>query len=150
VKHSSEVVVRADPVEVGKALADLSTYPLWNDLVTEAEPAEADEADSGPAWSTTLKAQVGPFARSKQLRFVREFYEEHQDHTRVRFVRREVDGRTHAGWTMTADVDPVAGISSITLSLSYDGTLWAPALGNILHSAIERATERLPAYVEKQ
>ena len=149
-KHSSELVVRADPTEVAEVLADLSTYPSWNDLVSEAEPVEPVEGDPGPAWRTTLRAQVGPFARSKQLRFVREHNETHEEHSFVRFVRHEVDGRTHAGWTMEAEVEPVASICSVSLSLAYDGGLWVPALGNVLHSAIAKATDRLPAYVEQR
>lgn len=149
-KHSSELIVRADPNKVAEVLADLSTYPSWNDLVSEAEPVEPDDGDAGPAWRTTLRAQVGPFARSKQLRFVREFNETHEDHSSVRFIRREVDGRTHAAWTMEAEVEPVASISSVTLSLAYDGGLWIPALNNVLHSAIAKATDRLPAYVEQR
>ena len=149
-KHSSELIVQADPSKVAEVLADLATYPEWNDLVSSAELIEASNGDPGPAWRTTLRAQVGPFSRSKQLRFVRDRSEEHDDHASVRFIRREVDGRDHAAWTMEAEVEPVASISAVTLTLSYSGGLWIPALGSVLHSAIERATERLPAYMEQR
>ncbi len=149
-KHSSELIVQANPAIVADVLADLATYPSWNDLVSSAEPVEEANGDPGPAWLTTLRAQVGPFARSKQLRFVRDRQEDHDDHFTVRFVRRELDGRDHAAWIMEAEVEPVASICSVTLTLSYEGGLWIPALGTVLHSAIERATERLPAYVEQR
>ena len=48
-----------------EALADLSTYPEWLALVTEAEP-QGDHT-----WLVTLRARLGPLARSKRLRMVR-------------------------------------------------------------------------------
>ena len=149
VKHSSELIVQADPARLTEVLADLGTYPSWNDLVTAAEPADPIDGDPGPAWRTTLRAQVGPFSRSKQLRFARDQMQDHEDHSTVRFIRRETDGRNHATWMMEAEVEPVAAISSVTLTLSYSGGLWIPALGGVLHSAIESATERLPAFLEQ-
>ena len=40
--------------------------------------------------------------------------------------------------------------TEVTLTLSYTGGLWMPALGNVLSGAIERATNKLPAYVESR
>lgn len=131
-------------------LADLSTYPSWNDVVSEATPIEVQPDDLGPAWRTTLRAQIGPFARAKQLRFVRDELLTQGSLHSVRYVRCELDGRDHAQWTMEASVEPVGQASHITLSLSYDGGLWVPALGAVLSSAIERATRRLPAYLESR
>lgn len=159
-KHSSELVVDADARIVVDALGDLSTYPEWNDLVSRAEPSEAHPGDPGPAWFTTLRAQVGPFSRSKQLRFVRDQpVDDLEDasasplipgsvHT-IGFNRLEVDGRDHARWTMEATVQPVGLTSKITLTLTYDGGLWVPALGLVLTSAIDRATKRLPSYLQR-
>ncbi len=157
-KHSSELLVDATAAAVVEVLADLSTYPSWNDLVSAAEPVSETSDDAGPAWRTTLTAKVGPFARSKQLRFVRDTLETSEDDvTTVRFVRRELDGRTHASWTMECTVTPDADARSSTaqssvvvLTLSYDGGLWIPALGGVLDGAIERATRRLPTYVQEQ
>ena len=96
---------------------------------------------------------MGPFARSKQLRFVRDTLDTTDDVTTVRFTRNEVDGRTHASWTMectvTSEADTKADGSVVVLTLSYDGGLWIPALGNVLDGAIERATRRLPTYVQE-
>lgn len=153
-KHSSDVLLRTDAVVDTDAqtlidvLADLSTYPHWNELVSAASSAEAHEGDPGPAWSTTLRAQVGPFARSKQLRFVRD--DSGDDTHHIRFVRREQDGREHAAWTMEAEVEAVGPTSLVTLTLRYDGGLWIPALGGILGGAIDRATDGLPAYLESR
>ena len=72
-----------------RVLADLSTYPSWNDLVGSVETTEAASDDPGPAWRTTLTAKVGPFARSKQLRFVRDTLDTDGDLTTINFVRRE-------------------------------------------------------------
>ena len=56
------------------------------------------EPDDGrPAWRVELRARVGPFARSKQLRMVRTVYEPERI---ARFERIEDDERDHA------DVDP--------------------------------------------
>lgn len=154
-QHSSELFVDAPSSTVIDVLSDLSTYPSWNDLVANAEPLEATDDDPGPVWRTTLTAKVGPFARSKQLRFVRDtLVTDHETGvTNIGFSRNELDDRSHASWTMECSVreaekDGAEG-SAVVLSLSYDGGLWIPSLGSVLDSAIERATRRLPAYVKE-
>lgn len=154
VKHSSELFVDASTEAVVEVVSDLSTYPSWNDLVAVAEPIASVDNDPGPAWRTTLTAKVGPFARSKQLRFVRDTFEtDDVGTTSVRFSRSEVDGRDHAGWTMDCVVTAKTGEhpgTVVTLTLQYDGTLWVPALGSVLDGAIDRATRRLPDYVQER
>ena len=61
------------------ALADLATYTHWLTLVSAAEPVDPDE-DGGlgntgnpPTWNVTIKAQLGPLARSKRLRMTRRY-----------------------------------------------------------------------------
>lgn len=113
-----------------------------------ATPVESE--DDQPAWTTTLRAQIGPLARSKQLRFVRVVDETDtgSDTRRIRFERRELDGREHAQWVMEATVHgDSADDTLVTLDLSYSGGLWMPALGNVLGGAMERATVRLSTYV---
>ena len=152
-KHSSELFVDASPEEVVEVLSDLSTYPAWNDLVASAEPVERIDGDFGPAWSTTLKAKVGPFSRSKQLRFVRDLFESDESvgKANICFSRRELDGRNHASWKMECSVSGATNDeTAVTLTLTYDGGLWVPSLGTVLDGAIRRATTRLPAYVVAQ
>lgn len=146
VRHTSELVIDAPAARVGPALADLDTYPHWNELVAEA--VRDDSTDDGPAWSTTLRARVGPFARAKQLRFVRTEDERSDGDFRARFERRELDGRDHAAWMMESTVAAEAETSRVTLTLSYEGGLWVPALGGVLSAAIERSSERLVQYVK--
>ena len=141
-KLTSDLLVDAPTVDVVDVLADLSTYPAWNDLVSGAEPLEQLSADLGPVWRTTLTAKVGPFARSKQLRFVRETLstDDQTSVTNISFARREDDERSHAAWTMSCLISPSGSASSVELTLAYDGGLWVPALGSVLDGAIERAT----------
>ena len=102
-------------------------------------------------WSTTLRAQVGPFARSKQLRLVRTLDQHTSDGgRRIRFERREHDQRNHAEWVMDAEVVPLEGRSAVTLRLAYSGGLYTSVLDPILGAAIDRATRRLPEYVEQR
>jgi hypothetical protein len=147
VEHTAEIFVNADPVTVADVVADLSTYPLWNDVVASAEHNDNDNVTV--AWLTTLRARVGPFARSKQLRMVRS---EHrvvdQTHT-IRFIRSEIDGREHSAWIMKAGITPVGDQRSrVVLGLEYDGGLWNPALDLVLGAAIDRATRNLSAFLE--
>lgn len=145
-QHKVDLLVDAPANDVGAALADLSTYPHWNDLVHAAEP----DSETG-SWSTTLRAQVGPLARSKQLRFIRVRDSKEPGMRAVRFEREELDGRDHAHWVMEASVVEVDDASSrVTLMLSYSGGLWMPALGSVLTGAIERATKKLPEYVNSR
>jgi hypothetical protein len=150
VKHSTDLVVEADSAAVIAVLADLSTYPSWNDLVTSAVATESHVDDPGPAWSTTLRAQIGPLARSKQLRFVQAHLDTATPKKSVRFVRREIDERDHAEWIMEAVVSEAGTSTKVTLSLAYDGGLWIPALSVVLNGAIDRATSRLPTYLENR
>ncbi len=118
-----KVEVRAAPGATLAALADLSTYPHWLPLVTEARP------DSDETWVITLRAKLGPLARSKQLRMRRtEMTENH-----VRFERQEVDGREHATWTLDAAVNQDSSsrdrkLTTVVMTLHYDGSLWSAPL----------------------
>ena len=87
---------------------------------------EALEPDDGrPAWRVELRARIGPFARSKQLRMVRTEYEPERH---VRFERVQDDEREHAEWILAADVEAVEGGASLTTALTYTGRLWGSAV----------------------
>lgn len=121
-----------------EALADLSTYPAWLTLVTGAEP------DGTDAWLVTLRARLGPLARSKRLRMMRTELREDS----VRFERAETDGRDHAAWVLTASLRPVSeSISEVKVHLHYGGALWTAPLEIVLASFEGTAAERLSAYL---
>ncbi len=130
------------------AMNDLGTYGEWMGLIDRCEPTSPHQLDAGPAWLVTLKAKVGPFARSKRLRMVR--VESNPD-TSVRFERSEVDGREHSAWTMLAEISSgeVATSSSVTVELTYSGGLWSGPLDVVLGSQVDDARDRLRAFVTK-
>ena len=121
---------------------DIADYPAWMPLVHEAKRLEGDPS----AWSVELRAQVGPFARSKRLRMERT--EVVEDRKAV-FERREADGREHSLWVLRADLAvDTAGRTVLTMTMSYDGSLWAgPILERVLEDQVRRGSERLIALV---
>ncbi|MFN3215957.1 MAG: SRPBCC family protein [Acidimicrobiales bacterium] len=143
----------ASPAAVYARLATLDGYGEWMDLVSRVEPANADPGDAGPAWWVTLRAAVGPLARSKRLRMVRTGADEH--HT-LRFERRELDGRRHSPWVLDVAITPADGAgpapahasrSTVVVDLGYDGGLWDPLLDRVLGSNVDTAVPRLQALV---
>lgn len=135
--------LRADVAEdvLFGVIEDLSTYPSWLEIVARAEPASPAPDDAGPAWSVDLTGQLGPLRRSKRLRMVRTVCE--RPH-RVRFERRELDGRSHSPWVMDGLVGPVpAGGVDLEMRLHYGGSLWMPLMDRILAEEIERSRPRL-------
>jgi len=122
------------------ALADLGTYPAWLTLVTNAEP------DGDDAWLITLRARLGPLARSKRLRMVRTELLEQS----VRFERVETDGRDHSEWVLTASLEPASEATcDVKVHLHYGGALWSAPLEIVLASFEGSAAERLSAYLSK-
>lgn len=143
----------ASPAAVYARLATLDGYGEWMDLVSRVEPADADPGDAGPAWWVTLRATVGPLARSKRLRMVRTGADEHRT---LRFERRELDGRRHSPWVLDVAIAPGDGgaptheqatASTVVVDLGYDGGLWDPLLDRILGSNVDTAVPRLQALV---
>jgi hypothetical protein len=61
-----ELIPGASGAALFEQVATLDRYPPWMRLVHRVEPLAAD--DGRPAWWVELRARVGPFARSKQLR----------------------------------------------------------------------------------
>jgi len=143
----------ASPAAMYARLGDLDGYGDWMGLVSRVEPATTDRGDTGPAWWVTLRATVGPLARSKRLRMVRTLAEEP---TALRFERCEVDGRRHSPWVLDVAIAPVtapadatgdATASTVEVVLSYDGGLWDPLLDRVLGSNVDRSVPRLQALV---
>jgi hypothetical protein len=127
-----------------EVIADLGTYGEWMTLIDHCEVAVAAADDPGPAWWVTLRAKVGPFARSKRLRMVRTHM---NDGSSVRFDRREIDGRSHSEWVMTADVSELPSGSTVTVDLSYMGGLWSGPLDAVLGSQVNSSVPRLQQYL---
>ena len=143
VRKTISAVLDAPPATVAELLRDLEQYPKWLDLVADVETTAATEGDVGPAWLVTLRAKVGPFARSKRLRMVR--VTNQPDH--LRFERAEVDGRDHASWVLAAQLSKTQPCM-VDVELSYSGGLWSTPLESILGSQTSDAIERLKALAE--
>lgn len=135
-----------EPHELFVHVDDIEDYPAWMSLVHTVERVVSDPASESPAWMVELRAQVGPFARSKRLRMERT--ELVQDRVAV-FERREADGRQHSEWILRADLDVAAdGRTVLTMTMSYDGSLWAgPILERVLDDQVRRGSDRLLALV---
>lgn len=140
--------VAAPPDRVAAIIGDLATYPDWLDLVTAATPAAPDSGR--PVWLVTIRAKVGPFARSKKLRMVRTLPVGTTNGSTYRFERQELDGRDHSAWTLDASVTPDPNkAATVTMDLRYEGGLWTTPLEPILGSFIAGAGPDLEAYVNR-
>ena len=119
-------------------LCDLNSYSEIIPLVHEVVPSVAA---GERVWDVELRAKVGPFARSKRLRMTRSVCEPYE---RIVFVRDESDGRDHADWTLTVNVDGAQSMCNLEIILEYGGRLWtAGVMERILHENIEEGTRRL-------
>jgi hypothetical protein len=146
VHKSFTATIDSSPNDVFEIVADLSTYPNWLGLVSEVAATE-DES----AWMVTLRARIGPLARSKRLRMVRSVHrvDEATGGGEVRFERLETDGRDHSEWVLASVVEPAAdgaAGSTVTMELTYGGSLWSGLLDGPLEAAAEEATEQLRRY----
>jgi hypothetical protein len=129
----------ASPAALWAQIATLDRYPAWMRLVHRVTPLPPDPA--GPAWWVELRARVGPFTRSKQLRMVRTRC---VDDELVRFERIEHDERDHAEWILQGEVAAADGSTELTMHLEYTGELWSMSvLGRILDEEVRRATGEL-------
>ena len=88
----------------------------------------------------TLRAKVGPFARSKRLRMVRTI---HQPCSHARFERMELDGREHSAWMLEAKISEADNGSKVAMMLSYSGHLWSGILDAVLAVQVSKATKNL-------
>ena len=140
-------------------VSDLTTFPDWIDLVHRVEPITATNGSSTehPEWWVTLRAQLGPLARSKRLRMARTVHVRPDPAGggpgRVRFDRSETDGRNHAAWTMEVTVHPIDGgtlRSRADCRLHYGGSLWTGLLDGQLDTTADRSADALRALVNSQ
>jgi len=124
-------------------VATLDRYPAWMRLVHRVEPLAPDAGR--PAWRVELRARVGPFARSKQLRMVRT---EMEPGRRVTFERIQDDDKDHAEWVLSATVAAACGGATVRTELTYTGALWGSAvLELVLDEEIRRGKDALAGLV---
>lgn len=125
------------------ALGDLGTYPSWLSLVLGAERDPA-AAPGNAVWLVTLRARLGPLARSKRLRMKRTSLEDKA----VRFEREETDGRNHSAWTLEATIVSSDDTTcDVEVHLHYGGALWSTPLEIVLTSFEGTAADRLSNYL---
>ncbi|MCB1256229.1 MAG: SRPBCC family protein [Microthrixaceae bacterium] len=145
---NASVDAEVEPVEIFSIVSDLGTYPDWLDIVGSAQAVPADPDDGGsPAWLIDLRAQMGPLRRSKRLRMERTVCKAPLS---ARFERRELDGRSHSDWVLTATIEELGETTRLTMDLLYAGSLWLPALDRILREEIRRSSARLVSLVEQR
>ncbi len=117
----------------------LDRYPPWMRLVHRVEALPPD--DGLLAWWVELRARVGPFARSKQLRMVRTAIEPDRF---VRFERVQPDERDHANWILEVRLENAPRGTNVTTRLEYTGTLWTGGvLTRVLDDEIRRGQDGL-------
>ena len=136
--------MNAETQAVRAVLQDLSTYQFWLDLVDHVEPSEPADADPGPAYLVTLIAKIGPFARRKRLRMVRQEINE----SGATFQRREVDRREHSEWVLGAHAEP-GEPTTVSMRLAYGGGLWSEVLERVLEDQIRDAVDSLALHVRR-
>ena len=124
-QRAFSATTEATPEALFDVVGDIRTYPHWLDVVSDVAPA--DQAD---AWLVTLKARVGPFARSKRLRMVRTVHEPAKggQPASVRFERQEVDGREHSDWVRDVAWSPNVGLRHDLVASGGEDqkvTIWA-------------------------
>jgi hypothetical protein len=140
------LIADASAADVFEQVATLDRYPPWMRLVHRVEELAPD--DGRPAWRVELRARVGPFARSKQLRMVRTQYAPGRA---VRFERVQHDGREHAEWILAATVADVDRGASLRMELAYTGKLWGSAvLQRVLDDEVRRGKDALRGLVSAE
>ncbi len=143
----AETTATAD--DLFAVVSDLATFPRWIELVHQVEPI-TEVTSPQPLWWVTLRARIGPFARSKRLRMARTVHRPPgtvpDQPGQVRFERAEVDGRDHAPWTMEVMVVTLAGEpyrSRADCRLHYGGDMWTGPLEGQLEATAQRAGQAL-------
>lgn len=138
-----ELIAPVSSSQLFEHVGDLDAYPAWMPLIHEVERLPTDEGDD-PVWSVELRAQVGPFARSKRLRMRRTEFR--PDELAV-FERNESDARHHSSWVLRAELEPIdspARQTTLTMTLTYGGSLWAgPVLERVLDDQVRRGSDAL-------
>ncbi|MFN0029447.1 MAG: hypothetical protein ACKV2O_20015 [Acidimicrobiales bacterium] len=156
----ANLVATCTPTDLFRWVEDLDWYPRWLDLVHQAtplppEPGGFSSEAEDRRWAVVLSAAVGPLRRSKRLTMARTIHQPATAPTaptaptdptaRVRFERREPDGKAHAAWVLDAEVKPHPEGAELVMTLSYDGRWWGPLIEGLLAEQINRARPKLAA-----
>lgn len=136
----------APPERVFPLVADLAHYEQLLDIVHRVTPDRDLPEDGSQAWSVTLRAELGPLARSKRLRMERTV---HEPLSVVRFERTEQDGRDHSLWVLEAAVRATDEGSQVTMMLDYGGRLWSGVLDGVLEAQVASAGRNLQLLAAK-
>lgn len=143
----TETITGASHQALFDQIATLDRYPPWMRLVHRVSPLPPDEEER-LAWWVELRARVGPFTRSKQLRMVRTRFVPNE---LVKFERIQHDDRDHAEWVLIGEVAGANGGSELTMHLEYTGELWSmKVLGKILDDEVRRSTAALARLLSAQ
>jgi uncharacterized protein YndB with AHSA1/START domain len=101
VRATASARLDAAPDAVFAAVADLTTWPRWLDVVTRAVPA------GERAWRVRLGVRAGPLHLGRDVRLVATTFD---PPARLVVERAEVDGRDdHSPIELAVDVRPAAG-----------------------------------------
>ena len=133
---TGSVPLAAPAAAVFPVVSDLATYPSWLGIVHRVVPDEQD------GWDVDIGARVGFLSRSKRVRMERTVCDEPE---RVRWERRELDGRPHPAWVLAATLTE----ELLTMHLSYDGGMPLPGIELLLREEVRRAGPRLAEMVRR-
>lgn len=156
---TAAVELDASPERVRPWIASLDRYPSWLSIVAKAEPLApvgpegedlgvVERSDDRPteAWAVELRAKVGPLSRSKRLRMVRSI----DELLHLRFERAELDGRSHAVWTLDAELRPRGSGTELVMVLHYGGGFGGGLVERLLADEIEASRSRLRALLDHE
>tara|TARA_B100000902_G_scaffold399229_1_gene469132 strand:- start:1668 stop:2102 length:435 start_codon:yes stop_codon:yes gene_type:complete len=143
-RQTVELTVKADSGSVFDAFSDLENYLEWLGFIDSVEPVTNGNGDL--SWTVVLRSQLGPFARMKKLRMVKN---REEPNSSISFVRVELDEKEHSSWDLEVMCQPVSDDSTrVKLTVSYSGKFWSRPLEVAFNSQVEDAKIRLTQYFE--
>ncbi len=143
-KQTVELTVKASSEVVFNAFRDLENYLEWLSFIDSVDPITNGNGDL--SWIVVLRSQVGPFARMKKLRIVKN---NEVTNSFISFSRVELDEKEHSSWDLEVTCQPVSDDSTrVKLTVSYSGKFWSRPLEVAFNSQVEDAKIRLKQYFE--
>ena len=143
-RQTVELTVEAESGAVFNAFRDLENYLEWLGFIDSVEPVANGNGDL--SWIVVLRSQLGPFARMKKLRMVKN---SEVLNSSISFGRVELDEKEHSSWDLEVMCQPVSDDSTrVKLTVSYSGKFWSRPLEVAFNSQVEDAKIRLKQYFE--